>query len=99
MVRACRDCAPLVLPSFDQGWTHDTFIVLCQQILASGNAGRPDDGQWRACHFCRRKTNLDDVTHCSAPSLCPACSQKLPARHAQAYLDLFAATAYREPAA
>jgi len=99
MIRACRDCAPIALPSFEQGWTRETFTALCHQILASGNAKLPDEGHWRSCHFCQRKTNLDDVTHFSEPSLCHTCKDTLTARHAQGYLDLFEKTTYHSPGA
>ena len=95
MIRACRDCTPIVLPAFEQGWTRENFTVMCHEILASGNAQLPDDGTWRYCHFCQRKTNLDDVAHFSEPSFCPQCEEKLTAWHAQGYLDLLAKTAYR----
>ena len=90
MIRACRDCTPIALPSFEQGWTRDNFTALCQQILASRNVKLPNEGHWRACHFCQRKTNLNDVAHFSAPSLCQRCTDALTAWHAQGYLDLFA---------
>jgi hypothetical protein len=95
MIRACRDCAPIVLPSFEQGWTRENFTALCHQIVASGNASLPDEGHWRSCHFCQRKTNLNDVTHFSEPSFCPKCWDILTIRDAQGYLDLLAKTTYR----
>jgi len=99
MIRACRDCAPIALPSFEAGWTRETLTALCYQTLASGNARLPDEGHWRSCHFCQRKTNLDDVTHFSAPSLCHTCADKLITRHAQGYLDLFAKIVHHIPGA
>src|SRR5919198_2279286 len=48
MIRACRDCTPIALPSFEQGWTRDNFTALCQQILASRNVKPPGSPIFKA---------------------------------------------------
>ena len=91
MLRACRACTPIVLPSFDQhgGFERDNFIALCHAIIASGNAALPDEDVWRRCHFCGRKTNLWVSAMFSAPHFCPTCLDKLPDWDASSYLVLF----------